>query len=135
MPRKKNPPPVPAVAFTMATCTASYGNTQLDAPSNTLSNTQPNTQLHTQSNTPDPTLDPTFDPTLDPTLDPALDPAFNHTLNLDESRHQTIPPTKKKIGIVWTDMMEETLFNKLHRQDRLGKRANIGFKTEAWAVV
>jgi hypothetical protein len=31
--------------------------------------------------------------------------------------------------------MEETLFNELHRQDRLGKRADMGFKSEAWAVV
>ena len=27
------------------------------------------------------------------------------------------------------------MFNKLHRQDRLGKRADIGFKSEAWTVV
>ena len=46
MPRKKNLPPVPVVAFTMATRTASYGNTQ----------------SNTQSNTPDPTLDPALDP-------------------------------------------------------------------------
>jgi len=31
--------------------------------------------------------------------------------------------------------MEETLFNELHRQDRLGKRADMGFKSEAWIVV
>jgi hypothetical protein len=31
--------------------------------------------------------------------------------------------------------MEETLFNELLKQDHNGKRANMGFKTEAWAVV
>jgi hypothetical protein len=122
MPRKKNPPPAPVVAFTMATRTARYGNTQ--------PNTQPSTQSNTQSNTPDPTLDPALDPTLDPTPDPTSEP----TPEPDESQRQTIP-TKKRASLIWTDMMEETLFNELYRQDRLGKRADIGFKSEAWAVV
>ena len=62
MPRKKNPPPVPVVAFTMATCTARYSNTQLDTQSNMQLNTQSNTQLNT--------LDPTLDPALESTPDP-----------------------------------------------------------------
>jgi hypothetical protein len=41
----------------------------------------------------------------------------------------------KKVSLIWTDLMEETLFNELHRQDRLGKRADIGFKSEAWVVI
>jgi hypothetical protein len=31
--------------------------------------------------------------------------------------------------------MEETLFNELYKQDRLGKRADMRFKSEAWTVV
>ena len=126
MPQKKNPPPVRVVAFTMATRTARYGNMQL----NTQSNTQSNTPLNTQSNTPDPTLDPALDPALNPALDPALESTPNPTPDPAESQRQTIL-IKKKAGLVWTNLMEETLFNKLHRQDRLRKRADIGFKSEA----
>jgi hypothetical protein len=114
MPRKKNPPPVPVVAFTMATRTASYGNTQLDAQLDAQSNTQSNTQLNTP------------DPTLDPTLDPALIP--------DESQRQTVP-VGRKASLAWTDLIEETLFNELLKQDHLKKHAGIGFKSEAWTVV
>src|SRR5438046_6104179 len=118
MPRKKNPPPV---AFTMATHTARYGNTQSD----TQSNTQLNTQSNTQSNTPDPTLNPALKSSLDPTPDPSLD--------LNESQHHSIQI--KKASLISTDLMEETLFNELHRQDHLGKHADMGFKSEAWIVV
>jgi hypothetical protein len=99
MPRKKNPP-VPVVAFIMATRTASYGNTQ--------------------SNTPD------------PNCDLALDLALDHTL---DSQSRTAAVRIKKASLVWTDLMEETLFNELLEQDRLGKRADMGFKSEAWIVV
>jgi hypothetical protein len=85
-----------------------------DAQSNIQSNTQSNTQLNT------------LDPTLDPTPDPALIP--------DKSQRQTIP-VGRKASLAWTDLMEETLFNELHKQDRLGKRADIGFKSNAWTVV
>jgi hypothetical protein len=102
----------------------------LDAQSNTQLNTQSNTQSNTQLNTPNPTLDPTLNATLEATLDATPDPA----LILDESQHQTVP-VGRKASFSWTNLMEETLFNELHKQDRLGKRADIGFKLEAWTVV
>ena len=78
-----------------------------------------------QSNTPDPTLDPALKSSLDPTPNPSLD--------LNKSQHHSI--WIKKASLIWTDLMEETLFNELHRQDHLGKHADMGFKSEAWIVV
>jgi hypothetical protein len=119
MPRKKNPPPAPVVAFTMATRTWRYGNTESNTQSNSPEPTQLDTQSNTQSNTPNLALDFTFDPTPDP----------------DDNQSQFAPKRTKKVSLIWTDLMEETLFNELHRQDRLGKRANMGFKSKAWVVV
>lgn len=59
---------------------------------------------------------------------PILHSILPPTLDPDESQRQT-----RKL-VAWTDL-KETLFNELHKQDRLGKRANMGFKLEAWAVV
>ena len=39
------------------------------------------------------------------------------------------------IDLQWTKEMEEVMFNELYRQDQLGKRADAGFKAEAWTVV
>ena len=39
------------------------------------------------------------------------------------------------IDLQWTKEMEEAMFNELYRQDQLGKRADAGFKAEAWTVV
>jgi hypothetical protein len=78
-----------------------------------------NTQLNTQLNTPNLALDFTLNPTPDP----------------NDNQSQFAPKRTKKVSLIWTDLMEETLFNELHRQDRLGKRANTGFKSKAWVVV
>jgi hypothetical protein len=75
--------------------------------------------LNTQSNT----LNLGLDFTLDPTPDP------------DDNQSQFALKRTKKASLVWTDLIEETLFNELYKQDHLGKRANIGFKSEAWVVV
>ena len=95
----------------MATRTASYGNIQ----SNTQSNTPDPPQLNNQSNTPD------------PALDPALDPY--------DSQSQFAPRRSKKVSLIQTDLMEETLFNELYKQDRLGKCADIGFKSKAQVAI
>ena len=114
MPRKKTTKPA-AVAFTMATRKASYGD-------------------DTQSNTPDPTCNPSLD-SLDTSHNPSLD------LGLLDSQLDvplivsTQPKKEKKANLIWTDIMEETLFNGLLEQDHLSKRANIGFKSKAWAIV
>lgn len=39
---------------------------------------------------------------------------------------------KKTVSMVWTATMEETLFESLVRICRIGKRAESGFKQEAW---
>ena len=93
----------------MATRTARYGNTQSNTQSNSPEPTQLNTQSNTQSNTPN--------------------------LALNDNQSQSALKRTKKVSLIWTDLMEETLFNELHRQDRLGKRADMGFKSEAWAIV
>jgi Myb/SANT-like DNA-binding protein len=115
------------VAFTMATRTARYGN---------VSNAQ--SQSNSQSNS----LRPTPDPTLDPTLDTSVDASLDTSSNLDVIDNQIplvistrIPKKEKKVNLIWTDIMEETLFNGLLEQDHNGKRADMGFKTEAWAIV
>jgi hypothetical protein len=46
-----------------------------------------------------------------------------------------MPEKEKKVNLIWTDIMEETLFNELLEQDHSSKRADMGFKTEAWAAV
>jgi hypothetical protein len=124
MPLQKNPPPVSAVAFTMATRTASYGNTKSNALSSAPS-LDP-----TPTPTPNPTLNLTYDPSLNYSHDPTPDP----TLDIDISNGTTAAKAKK-LHLVWTDEMEEMLFNELLGQDCLGKRANMGFKSNAWMVV
>ena len=114
MPRKKTTN-LAAVPFTKTTRTASYGD---DAQPNTQSNTQ------SQSNSPDPTPNPTPDP------DP-FDSQPDSQLDVS-SQHAKKP---RKSNLIWTDKMEETLFSELLGQNHLGKRADLGFKSEAWAVV
>jgi hypothetical protein len=114
MPRKKTTN-LAAVPFTKTTRTASYGD-------NAQSNTQSNTQ--SQSNSPNSTPDPTPNP--DP-FDSQLDSQL-----VDSNQHAK---KQRKANLIWTDKMEETLFSELLGQGHLGKRADMGFKSEAWTVV
>jgi hypothetical protein len=74
---------------------------------------------------------------LDASVDASLDPGSD--LDLIDSQIplviSTRKPEKEKVSLIWTNIMEETLFNELLEQDHNGKRADMEFKTEAWAVV
>ena len=108
MPRVRKATLAPAVAFTKATCATNYG-------------TESNTQSNTQSN----------DPTPDPARDPTLDPTYDLTPDLDVFDTPVVPEKGKKVSLLWTNIMEETLFNSLLEQDHISKCADIGYKANA----
>jgi hypothetical protein len=138
MPRKKISEP-PAVAFTMATRTARYGNaSNAKSQSNSQSNSLRPTPDPTLDAFPDASLDGSLDGSLDASVDAPLDPSSD--LDLIDSQIPLVISTQrsekeKKVNLIWTDIMEETLFNELLEQDHSSKRADMGFKTKAWAAV
>jgi hypothetical protein len=66
---------------------------------------------------------------------------INDSLSLDaepdsqQEQEQTQQAGNATAVFAWTFAMEEALFNELIHQDELGKRADSGFKKEAWTAV
>jgi hypothetical protein len=127
----------------MATRTARYGNaSNAQSLSNSLSSSLSNSQSNSQSNSLHPTPDTTVDAFLDASLNASVDASLDPSSDLDLINSQIplvistrMPEKEKKVNLIWTDIMEETMFNELLEQDHNGKRADMGFKTEAWAAV
>src|ERR1700730_7145943 len=120
-PRKRPPPPVVFTTSTCATARVVLGS------SSVYSALDPS---------PEPTVDSPVDTPLDSPVDSPLDPSLNPPLEPNTTVvASTQPEREKKASLIWTDIMEETMFDALLEQDRRGKRADAGFKLEAWTLV
>ena len=91
---------------------------------------------------PEPPTEPLYAPrSLEP--EPSPEPLPNDSLAdqlRDIARHAiaaTLAPSTLNIKetLVWTKDMEYLMFSQLLEQQERGKRADIGFKKEAWAIV
>jgi hypothetical protein len=107
MPPRKRPPP-PNVVFTKST--------------------RATARVVPGSSSVYPALDSSPEPTVDTPLDTIVDPFLESDTTIVAS---TQPEKEKRASIIWTDKMEETMFDALLDQDRCGKRADAGFKLEA----
>jgi hypothetical protein len=122
-PRKRPPPPVVFTTSTRAIARVVLGSSSI-YPTLDLS---PDPAVDTPLDTPlDAPLGSPLGSPLDLPLDPPLDP---NTTVVGSTQKE------KKTSLIWTDIMEETMFDALLDQDRRGKRADVGFKSEAWTLV
>lgn len=127
MPPRKRPPP-PSVVFTTSTRAVA----RVVPESNSV--------YPDPSPSPEPIVENPVDTLLDTQLDTPLETPLDSVPDSSlESNTTVIASTQaekeKKASINWSDIMEETMFDTLLDQDRRGKRADAGFKAEAWTIV